>query len=229
MNIDNIKIPRLSAFAAAKEKRKLEQLKNEANAEINSEDDVSIPPSPPEDPTDRIKTNDPIEYHTEDLEDHDTCPSPLEPLNGELISSLWRPTNANIQKTFNGAFEVQMNEHEIICLVGEYNLEILSGEVSIYGAKLGPAKRQYSVYAPSTHALPEIECKSANATVIFSLPEGSMQVLGLLSPLYRKIWNTHSHDSGQEMLSCNLFSYVSLNCRSISIFANHSVVGTKIQ
>lgn len=79
-----------------------------------------------------------------------------------------------------------------LALLGQYDLWIKRGVVSLMGAKLHPSPRVYRVYAPSTHSLPVIKCVAGvdgAAEVEVKSCHNGLSRLRDLSPLYQRIWN----------------------------------------
>lgn len=79
-----------------------------------------------------------------------------------------------------------------VVLLGQYDLWVKRGVVSLMGAKLHPSPRSYRVYAPSTHSLPVIKCVAGvdgEAEIEVKSCHNGIQRLRYLSPLYQRIWN----------------------------------------
>jgi len=77
-------------------------------------------------------------------------------------------------------------------LLGQYDLWVKRGVVSVMGAKLHPSSRVYRVYAPSTHSLPVIKCVAGvdgEAEVEIKSCNSGLSHLRDVSPLYQRIWN----------------------------------------
>ncbi|KAJ5735157.1 uncharacterized protein N7483_000282 [Penicillium malachiteum] len=87
---------------------------------------------------------------------------------------------------------IRIKEKMNLALVGQYDLWVKRGVVSLMGAKLHPSPRVYRVYAPSTHSLPLIKCVSGvdgEAEVEIKSCNSGLSRLRDASPLYQKIWN----------------------------------------
>lgn len=86
---------------------------------------------------------------------------------------------------------------EYVTHIGQYSLRVEVGSVLIYGATLHAGLRVYEVFAPSTHALPDIRCISPLGAVIELISRNykPMRLLGRLSPLYERIWNCRVEDA----------------------------------
>ncbi|KAL4763871.1 putative RNA processing protein Grc3 [Aspergillus foveolatus] len=88
---------------------------------------------------------------------------------------------------------VRIQEKLSIVLIGQYDLWVKRGVVSLMGAKLHPSPRVYRVYAPSTHSLPVIKCVTGvngAAEVEFKSCHSGITRLRDLSPLYQRLWNS---------------------------------------
>lgn len=82
----------------------------------------------------------------------------------------------------------KLPHNESVVFIGEYDLQVLEGTVTIYGAILHASEEVYRVYAPSTHALPAIVARRADAEVVLWPPTKAMRGLSKISPAYRRIW-----------------------------------------
>lgn len=79
-----------------------------------------------------------------------------------------------------------------LALLGQYDLWVKRGVVSLMGSKLHPSSRVYRVYAPSTHSLPVIKCVAGvdgEAEVEVKSCNTGLSRLSDVSPLYQRIWN----------------------------------------
>ncbi|KAK0934498.1 Polynucleotide 5'-hydroxyl-kinase grc3 [Friedmanniomyces endolithicus] len=88
----------------------------------------------------------------------------------------------------DGRLTVTLRNNETATYVGEYDLRVLDGIASIYGAVLVPTSSPRRVYAPSTHALPVIIGRRDGTVVEVLHVESTIRVLDKLSPLFRNIW-----------------------------------------
>lgn len=106
-------------------------------------------------------------------------------------------------------------------LVGQYDLWVKAGVVSILGAKLHASARLYRVYAPSTHSLPVIKCVSGGINDYTEIELRSFRNgLGRLeniSNLYQRIWNCE-HTIPKKELKCDGHSSFSAVSTSLSCF-----------
>ena len=74
-----------------------------------------------------------------------------------------------------------------VTFLGEYDLEVLSGVVTIYGAVLHPGRGVQRVYAPSVSPLPVIQPWKQDATIRVTSVKSGLQDIERLSPLFRSI------------------------------------------
>ncbi|CAI7617709.1 unnamed protein product [Penicillium pancosmium] len=91
-----------------------------------------------------------------------------------------------------GTLCVRVKERMNLALLGQYDIWIKRGVVSLMGAKLHPSAHAYRVYAPSTHSLPVIKCVSGvdgEAEVELKSCNNGLARLRDISPLYQRVWN----------------------------------------
>jgi polynucleotide 5'-hydroxyl-kinase GRC3/NOL9 len=99
--------------------------------------------------------------------------------------------HANVNSS-SDCLELTLHTDQTATIVGQYNLAVISGIVTIYGAVLRANSATQGVYAPSTHALPQIHARQ-NATIIrISSIRSGLRKLEKLSPLFRNIWASDS-------------------------------------
>ncbi|KAJ5239597.1 hypothetical protein N7468_004216 [Penicillium chermesinum] len=103
-----------------------------------------------------------------------------------------RLNKSNIVYSDETTLCIRIAEKMNLALIGQYDLWVKRGVVSLMGAKLHPSPKLYRVYAPATHSLPVIKCVSstdgAAEVEIKSCKSGLFQLRDL-SPLYQRIWN----------------------------------------
>ncbi|KAK4553407.1 Polynucleotide 5'-hydroxyl-kinase grc3 [Recurvomyces mirabilis] len=131
---------------------------------------------------------------------HDYVSSDSEPEEAEVtISAAANPipapsspatftSDGKVDELADGSMEATLrNNHSILC-VGEYDLEVQKGLVTVYGATLHPDSGTQRIYAPSTHALPRIIARRNGTKLRISHVKSSIAKLAKLSPLFRNIW-----------------------------------------
>ncbi|QIX00169.1 hypothetical protein AMS68_005686 [Peltaster fructicola] len=103
------------------------------------------------------------------------------------------------------SIQLSLDRDEFITPVGEYDLEVLAGSVSIYGATLHAKSGRQRVYALSTHALPQIVAKTADTLLRITSVESMVHNLERFSPLFRNIAAPIDHSTSFMLLE-NSFS-----------------------
>lgn len=97
-------------------------------------------------------------------------------------------------------------------------MRVEAGELTIYGATLGASDNVYWVHAPQSHALPVIRCTKEATLELHPHPGApELKALGLLSPLFRKLWleSPTSPAQEKESRSSETFRIVGLHDPSI--------------
>ena len=86
-------------------------------------------------------------------------------------------------------------------LLGQYDVWVRKGAISIAGAVLHASSRLHRVYAPSTHSLPSIHPisnpygpQNTQAEITINSCTSRIRLLRHLSPKFGRIWN-HKHPS----------------------------------
>ncbi|EEH36996.2 RNA processing protein Grc3 [Paracoccidioides lutzii Pb01] len=111
-----------------------------------------------------------------------------------------------------------------LALIGQYDLWVKRGVVSIMGAKLHPSPRLYRVYAPSTHSLPVIKCVSGvdgYAEVEIRSCNNGLYRLKNLSNLYHRICNSKKPVPGSVLQTDGSFSFSILHSSSDDPLKRH--------
>ena len=86
--------------------------------------------------------------------------------------------------------EFSLESNETATLIGEYDILVSSGIITIYGTILRPNSGEQRVYAPSVQALPQIQARQDNTKIRVSSVTSSLRKLDKLSPLFRNMWAT---------------------------------------
>ena len=217
----------LSAFAAARVKRKLAEVEVEVEVdgrfssriesqEVTTRREESFKEQKiAQNTSDVLPSSTAIEVRTQCLESPQLSDAPeqleqFEPVAKSNILSTWIPASTNYEKLGQDTFRVRLEADDTLCFVGEYCVQVLAGSLAFYGAVLEAGSEAFTVFAPSTHDLPLFECKSDHATAIFKSVYTGLRTLGRLSPLFSKIWNAKTSDERlAESLNCSSFTYVS--------------------
>lgn len=136
-----------------------------------------------------------IEYHSESESDGEASDSQLldfAGLDSNYAVSTWQLTPTKILIDGSARLEIRMEPDETLAITGEYHLRVKAGVVMLCGALLRAPSRSYRVFAPSTHALPLIECVrhvGTPAIIEISSCASGIQALAQLSPLFGRIWH----------------------------------------
>ncbi|KAI1187522.1 hypothetical protein F5B17DRAFT_399402 [Nemania serpens] len=119
-------------------------------------------------------------------EGNDYIHGPAQPVD----FSSFRPSKTNFRKRGNGVCQLKLREGDRLVVLGSYGIRVESGELTLYGAVLGVSNGVSWVHAPQSHALPVIRC-TEDATLELHPHPGAreLKALGLLSPLFRKLWS----------------------------------------
>ncbi|KAF2084548.1 hypothetical protein K490DRAFT_48857, partial [Saccharata proteae CBS 121410] len=104
--------------------------------------------------------------------------------------STWTPTKKNVISETSHGWLVRLKYKQTIVNLGKYEVRVLEGVIILYGAILRPLHGFQRVFAPSTHALPVIQCVSPyGAELEIKSCEDTISRLERLSPLYGRLWN----------------------------------------
>jgi len=79
-----------------------------------------------------------------------------------------------------------------LIILGQYEISVQKGQITILGSVLHASKSVYRVYAAASHALPVIRCPASDVedTMIrIKSFESGLESLSGLSPLFGKLWN----------------------------------------
>ncbi|EME77649.1 uncharacterized protein MYCFIDRAFT_200118 [Pseudocercospora fijiensis CIRAD86] len=95
----------------------------------------------------------------------------------------------NVLEDDQHRLKLRLKPEETVVLVGEYDLEVPQGVVTIYGAMLHSGLGSQKVYAPSTSALPTITAKRDGTVILLtSCATRGLSQLERLSPMFRSIF-----------------------------------------
>ena len=108
--------------------------------------------------------------------------------------STFRPIKDNINQDDDEVLEVALQHDETATFIGEYEVSVVSGVITVYGAVLRSGSFPKRIYAPSTLALPQIQARQQNTMIRISSVKSTLRKLDKLSPLFRNIWVSSSSD-----------------------------------
>ena len=126
----------------------------------------------------------------------------------------FRPSKKTVLKDTPNQLVLKLKADETVTLIGEYDLEVLTGIIIVYGAAIRAGDGPNRVFAPSTHALPPITAKGGAAEISLTSVKLSMGCLSQLSPLYNRIWtgqNPKEGDANGQSSAGRSFTLVSSN------------------
>lgn len=110
--------------------------------------------------------------------------------------SKFRPSKKNILSDSPNRLVLKLKADETATFVGEYDLEVISGIVVVYGAAIRAGDKPHRIFAPSTHALPVLTAKGGAAEIAIISTGLSMVGMNRLSPLWGRIWNARDTREG---------------------------------
>ncbi|KAK0113720.1 Polynucleotide 5'-hydroxyl-kinase grc3 [Cadophora gregata] len=115
--------------------------------------------------------------------------------------SSFKPGKSNVKCLGVGAIRVKVAPGERLVIVGQYELCIQGGQVTLLGATLQPSKTSYRVFSASSHSLPVLRCVStdvSSADIVLRNCSSGLEDLETLSPLFGKLWSPHAGPFGAE-------------------------------
>lgn len=108
------------------------------------------------------------------------------PPKRNLQLSTWKPTRKNVRRDDAEALEISLKPDEKATFIGSFDLEVLSGVVSVYGAMLHPNSGLQRIDALATSAIPALTAKKPSTLRLMSISR-SLDRLENLSPLFRNV------------------------------------------
>ncbi|KAI0968477.1 hypothetical protein F4678DRAFT_474593 [Xylaria arbuscula] len=170
---------------------------NESGEPLSTQDLTELPGSC-QSQVDELPTSPSAFSPVEEEEDYGANSS-AQPVN----YSSFRPSKSNFHKRVNGVCQLKLEEGERLVILGSYGIRVESGEITIYGASLKTSQGISWVHAPQSHALPVIRCAEEATLELRPHPDAQgLKNLGILSPLFRKLWwespdpASHQKESG---------------------------------
>lgn len=86
-----------------------------------------------------------------------------------------------------------------LVILGQFEISVQKGQITLLGATLQPSKSKYKVYVPLSHSLPVIRCLATDiskAEICLHQFESGLEPLRRLSPLFGRLWNDGSSPMG---------------------------------
>ncbi|KAF2459274.1 hypothetical protein BDY21DRAFT_419871 [Lineolata rhizophorae] len=110
------------------------------------------------------------------------------------IISNWRPSETNCREEDCMVY-ISLEHEETFSAIGQYDLVVKEGIISIYGATLQADGFRYRIFAPATHALPIIRAELDRAEIEVRHCKHTMRGLKHLAPsLWKRVWNHSLHN-----------------------------------
>ncbi|PQE13364.1 RNA processing protein [Rutstroemia sp. NJR-2017a BVV2] len=117
--------------------------------------------------------------------------------------STFNPNENNSKVIAKKTLSVKLMPGEVI-LLGQCDLEIKEGHVTLAGAGLKASESKYRIYAAASHSLPVIRCPGNEikpAILLLHQSDSGIRSLESLSPLFGKLWNEESQPSESGYMS----------------------------
>ncbi|KAI9643647.1 Polynucleotide 5'-hydroxyl-kinase grc3 [Ciborinia camelliae] len=126
-----------------------------------------------------------------------------------IALSTFRPSDDNTKVLKSRTLVLKLAPGERLVILGQYNLEVAEGQITILGSILKASKTRYQVYAAASHSLPVIRCPDGElkpAVLRLHQSDCGIRSLDSLSPLFGKLWNedTQVFGSGHSYPSAKL-------------------------
>ncbi|KAF2664265.1 hypothetical protein BT63DRAFT_105221 [Microthyrium microscopicum] len=152
--------------------------------------------------------------------------SPNTPFVDQVLSS-WNGQKANTEPAIDGSERIKLSYDQTLTSVGHYELKVISGVVSMYGAYLTTKSITRRVLASSTESLPVIRCVSGDWAEIqlSSVNDTSVSPdLSAVSPLFQGVWKCKCEHCVVNISA----SYIKLRHSSEHHLAKVSSLGTSV-
>ncbi|MCJ1286197.1 Polynucleotide 5'-hydroxyl-kinase grc3 [Xylographa opegraphella] len=126
--------------------------------------------------------------------------------------SSFSSSDGNIVRSSTRECKIRLTDGDILTPVGQYDLWVRKGTVSILGAVLHPSPKLHRVYAPSSHSLPSIRhlrnpfgpAQQPAEISIYSCTS-RIRLLRRVSRKFRRIWNHTNFTSDIEDTKDNFY------------------------
>ncbi|KAM0798638.1 hypothetical protein BDR22DRAFT_858303 [Usnea florida] len=110
--------------------------------------------------------------------------------------STFDPLRSKVLSETETDWTVRLHPNDSLAILGQYDLWVRSGAISILGAVIHASSRIHRVYAPSTHSIPPIRplpnpYGTGNAPVELTIIScrSRMRMLRQIAPKFGRIWN----------------------------------------
>ncbi|CAD6455183.1 4f1aa163-41e5-4ec3-ae31-78b07613abcf [Sclerotinia trifoliorum] len=126
-----------------------------------------------------------------------------------MVLSTFRPNEDNTKVLKSKTLVLKLAPGERLVILGQCNLEVAEGQITILGSVLKASKTKHQVYAAASHSLPVIRCPDGElnpAVLRLHQSDCGLRSLDSLSPLFGKLWNedTRAFKSAHGRLSAKL-------------------------
>ncbi|GIZ38402.1 hypothetical protein CKM354_000181900 [Cercospora kikuchii] len=182
-------VPQLSAFAAARAISSSADRPESASSTCKPKDETGI-------------------GAIEELSAHETTGSTQMALDDSMVSMKpERGDAAKINVTLStikqnaidlpsdDAMVISMRQEESVTFLGDFNLQVLNGVVSVYGSMLHANRGVQRVYAPATSPLPVITARKPETLIRVTSVFSGLASIEPLSPMFRDICSSAEGDS----------------------------------
>ncbi|CZR57485.1 related to GRC3 Protein required for cell growth and possibly involved in rRNA processing [Phialocephala subalpina] len=109
-----------------------------------------------------------------------------------LALSSFRPNKSNFGELGNGTLRIKLAPGERLVVLGQYELSVKKGQVTMMGSIIQASKISYPVFALLSHSVPVIRCLATDineAEISLRQYQPGLETLGALSPLYSNLGN----------------------------------------
>ncbi|KUJ14700.1 uncharacterized protein LY89DRAFT_783791 [Mollisia scopiformis] len=106
--------------------------------------------------------------------------------------SSFRPSKSSFKELEGGTLRIKLAPGERLVVLGQYELSVRKGQVTLMGCILQASKASYPVFALSSHSLPVIRCSATeidDAEIVLCQYKSGLETLGALSPLFANLGN----------------------------------------
>jgi len=115
--------------------------------------------------------------------------------------SSFKPTKGNVKDIGASSFRLKLAPGERLVIVGQYELSVMAGRITLMGATLHPSKTAHQVFAASSHSLPVLRCLSTDvdsAEIVLRNCKTGLEGLEKLSPLFGRLWSSQPGPFGAD-------------------------------
>ncbi|KAM0134936.1 hypothetical protein ACHAO1_005369 [Botrytis cinerea] len=126
-----------------------------------------------------------------------------------MVLSTFKPSDDNTKVLKSRILVLKLAPGERLVILGQCNLEVVEGQITILGSILRASKTKYSIYAATSYSLPVIRCPDGelnHAVLRLHQSDSGIRSLEPLSPLFGKLWNedTRAFKSAHSHLAAKL-------------------------